>query len=171
MIKNEKPAGIILNCWWTGNQISSTSNEIFWYGCRDVNANLRHVSAGLVGGILESMTRLWLKQRATVHPLNAPSATAVGPKAPSCQSISTHAWWWVTLKAKGPVAPLQPLSGRLDKVNLWAHTTDTWISVCIFCGKQRGFSTWQQLGLLQCECWNVSASDLGFIHRYEFSQV
>lgn len=93
----------------------------------------------------------------TVHPLNAPSATAVGPKAPSCQPISTHAWWWVTLKAKGPVAPLQPLSGRLDEVNLWAHTTDTWMSVCIFCGKQRGVfytstvkpaSVW----MLKCQC-------------------
>lgn len=109
-------------------------------------AKLWHMSAKMVGGILESITRLWLTQRATVHPLNAPSATTVGPKAQSCQPVSTHAWWWVTLKAKGPVTPLQPLSGRLDEVNLWAHTTDTWMLVCINSGKQRGFfqhvNTW-----------------------------
>lgn len=54
-------------------------------------AKLWHMSAKMVGGILESITRLWLTQRATVHPLNAPSATTVGPKAPSCQPVSTHA--------------------------------------------------------------------------------
>lgn len=43
------------------------------------------------GGLLESITRLWLTQRGTVHPLNAPSATTVGPKAPGCQPASTHA--------------------------------------------------------------------------------
>lgn len=128
-------------------------------------AKLWHMSAKMVGGILESITRLWLTQRATVHPLNAPSATTVGPKAPSCQPVSTHAWWWVTLKAKGPVAPLQPLSGRLDEVNLWAHTTDTWMSVCINSGKQRGFfrhvntsSGW----LLKCLCMSIC-----FLCHYE----
>lgn len=107
-------------------------------------AKLWHISAELVGGLSESITRLWLTQRGIVHPLNAPSATTVGPKAPGCQPVSTHAWWRVTLKAKGPVAPLQPLSGRLDEVNLRARATDTWMSVCINSGKQRRFSTCQQ---------------------------
>lgn len=108
-----------------------------------LDAKLWHISAQLVGGLLESFTRLWLTQRGTVHPLNAPSATTVSPKTLGCQPASTHAWWRVTLKAEGPVAPLQPLSGTLDKANLWAYATGAWMSVCI------------NSVVLQCKFWNV----------------
>lgn len=110
-------------------------------------------SAELVGGLLESITRLWLTQRGTVHPLNAPSATTVGPKAPGCQPVSTHAWWRVTLKGKGPVAALQPLSERLDQVNSWADATDTRVPVCGNSGKQTGSSC--QHFSRQREFWGV----------------
>ncbi len=140
---------VIVNCWIPGNKLGSIFNQIFWHCCQEISgelfnalySKLWHVCTKLLGGIMESITRLWLTQRATVHPLNAPSATTVGPKAPSCQPVSTHAWWWVTLKAKGPVTPLQPLSERLDEVNLWANTSDNQISVCRNLGRQRRFST------------------------------
>lgn len=37
--------------------------------------------------------------------------------------FSKQAWWWLTQKAKGPTAPLQPLPKCLDKVNLWAGSS------------------------------------------------
>lgn len=45
--------------------------------------------------------------------------------------VSVHAGWGVTLRAKGLSDHLQPLSGRLDEVNLLGRKTGTSTSACV----------------------------------------
>lgn len=75
------------------------------------------------------------------QPLTALAATAVGLKAAlSCQTVSTHLWRRLTQKAKGPVAPLPPVSATLHQVKLCVNTTDDWMSVNIL-----GHNKWSPL--------------------------
>lgn len=71
-------------------------------------------------------------------------------QAASFYGCKDDGWHW---KPKALLHHFQPVSGRLEEVNLWAHTSDTWMSVSISLATQKGVFNMPVLrAFYQCGC-------------------